>query len=100
MGTAMVTIDRQTVEGRNRVTYGTIAGSASYATGGETVTLASLGMGALESFDVLPGTATKEMRWNGSKTAPRLLVSVADVQVGAASDQTTATGAFRAVGSG
>jgi len=100
MGTATVTVVKQTVEGRNRVTYGTIAGSASYATGGETIGIPSLGLGAVESLTILPGTATKEMRWDGSKTAPKVLIAVADVQVAATSNQTTATGEFRAVGSG
>ena len=86
------------MEGDRRVVRGTFAGSASYSTGGEAVTLASLGMSGLEQLRVFPKTGTKEVRWDGSKTAPKLIISVADVQVAAASDQTTATGTFEAVG--
>ena len=100
MGTATVTVEKQTTEGRNRVTYGTLAGSASYATNGETLTASALGMGVIEDLIVKPHVAGKALKWSGSKTAPKLIISVADVEVANASNQTTATGSFRAVGTG
>ncbi len=98
MGTTAVTSRDATIEGVRRVVYGNIAGSASYATNGETVSLVSLGLSRLDHLAIDSETPTKQLKWNGSKTAPKMLVDVADIEVANASNQTTATGKFRAVG--
>src|SRR5215831_11864069 len=55
MGACTVTILDNTVWGNKRVVTGTITGSSSYAQGGETFTLAQLGLSALDAMDVRNG---------------------------------------------
>ena len=55
MGACTVTITDNTVWGNKRVVYGTIAGSSSYAQGGETFTLAQLGLNALDDMSIRNG---------------------------------------------
>lgn len=54
MGSVTVTIDEATVFGNRRVTYGTLAPSGSYASGGESYTAGIFRLGTLEKLFVFP----------------------------------------------
>jgi hypothetical protein len=105
MGAATVVITKKIYSSDRSVVMGTITPSTSYATGGETFTLASFGLvNGLDDLDVystggfIPSTGTLA-------TAPKLLVHQQSAATGAltqvpnATNLSTSSFPFRAVGS-
>jgi len=71
------------VPGNRKMVVGVVTLDSSYATGGEAVTLAQLGLSRLDFLSVTAGIGYLPT-WNGSVTAPTILVY----------RQTAATGAL------
>ena len=74
------------VPGNRKMVVGVITLDNSYATGGEPVTLAQLGLSRLDFLNVTAGIGYLPT-WDGSLTSPKILVY----------RQTAATGAFAEV---
>lgn len=74
------------VPGNRKMVSGVITLDSSYATGGEAVTLAQLGLSRLDFLCLTAGIGYLPT-WDGSTTAPKVLVY----------RQTAATGAFAEV---
>jgi len=74
------------VPGNRKMVVGVITLDNSYATGGEAVTLAQLGLSRLDFLNVTAGIGYLPT-WDGSLTSPKILVY----------RQTAATGAFAEV---
>lgn len=70
------------MEGNRRKVRGTITFDASYPTGGEALTLRSIGLDVLEdltfSNEYASATTTYQVKWNKSATAPLLLAFMGD----------------------
>lgn len=64
-------------EGTKRVVRGTITFDSSYPTGGEAVTVASLGLVKLEDL-TLSGDDGYVLRWNRSASSPLILAYMGD----------------------
>lgn len=65
------------VPGSRKEVYGTVTFDSSYPTGGEAVSLADLGLSRLDWLSV-EGTDGHVPAWNGSATAPKIKLFVAD----------------------
>jgi hypothetical protein len=72
--------------GNRRVRTGQITFDSVYPTGGEAVSLATLGLDVLENLDITnidAGSSTSyAAAWNKSKTAPKVLVFIGDYNNG------------------
>lgn len=70
------------MEGNRRKVRGTITFDSSYPTGGEALTLKTIGLDVLEDLTVsneyASATGTYQVKWNKSATAPLLLAFMGD----------------------
>lgn len=98
--------DRQEVVGSQRVIRGTITFDASYPTGGESFTPASVGLTQLNRLNVFP-SGPYVPAWNRSTSAPLVLVYMGDnnnasdgplIQVADTTDLSAVVVPFEAVG--
>ena len=62
-----------------------VAFDSAYPTGGEPVNISELGLSILDELRVASGTLGYMTAWDGSKTAPKILVYQGDNTAGAAS---------------
>jgi hypothetical protein len=91
------------VPGSRKEVYGTITFDSSYATGGEAVTLAQLGVNRLDWLMVNAGAGYLPV-WDGSTTTPKVLLyrqtaaTGALVEVPSTTDVSTVTVRFKALG--
>jgi hypothetical protein len=82
MGNVTVSITGRDRLGTRELLFGTITMSASYATGGDSLALALLGMANLE-FLFLNGDDGYVPQWDRSTTAPKILLYEAAADGGA-----------------
>lgn len=91
------------VPGSRKEVFGVITFDSSYATGGEAVTLAQLGVNRLDWLEVIAGAGYLPV-WDGSSTTPKVLLyrqtaaTGALVEVPSTTDVSTVTVRFRATG--
>ena len=86
---ATVTVTNRKVDGNEVEVRGTIAFDSSYPTGGEAITLGALGLSTLKALYPFP-FAGFVSAWDGSKTAPKVLLYWVDTSTdGAALAQVT-----------
>lgn len=91
------------VPGSRKEVYGVITFDSSYATSGEAVTLAQLGVNRLDWLQVAGG-AGYLATWDGSTSTPKVLLyrqtaaTGALVEVPSTTDVSTVTVRFRAIG--
>lgn len=91
------------VPGSRKEVFGVITFDSSYATGGEAVTLAQLGVNRLDWLQVTAGAGYLPV-WDGSSTTPKVLLyrqtaaTGALVEVPNTTDVSTVTVRFRATG--
>jgi len=96
-----ITKTKTTTFGVDKVVYGYITFDSSYPTGGEAVSLTALGMSQLRHIQVAGANRLRNrlVAWDGSKTAPKLLVSTAlGTEASNTSDQSTCVVDFVAYG--
>ena len=91
------------VPGSRKEVFGVITFDSSYATGGEAVTLAQLGVNRLDWLQVTAGAGYLPV-WDGSASTPKVLLyrqtaaTGALVEVPSTTDVSTVTVRFRATG--
>jgi len=91
------------VPGSRKEVVGVITSDSSYATGGEAVTLAQLGLSRLDYLIVTAGIGYLPT-WDGSLTAPKVLLyrqtaaTSAFIEVPSATDMSATTVRFYAIG--
>lgn len=94
------TVRLSELEGANKVVYGTIAFSGTYATGGETISAAQLGLVSIKdvSLDITSLTTAANLAVFAPTTGKAILVVPAGTQVANGASLTGVTASFRAVG--
>ena len=91
------------VPGNRKIVIGVITFDSSYATGGEAVTLAQLGLQRLDWLELNAGIGYLPT-WDGSTTTPKVLLyrqtaaTGAFVEVPSTTDMSATTVRFRATG--
>jgi len=91
------------VPGSRKEVYGAITFDSSYATGGEAVTLAQLGLDRLDWLQIASGNGYLAT-WDGSTSTPKVLLYRQTAATGAlaevpnSTDASTVVVRFRAVG--
>lgn len=82
MALTYAALSTSTVPGDRKVRVGTLTFDSSYPTGGEAVTIASLGLTTLEAI-IVNASGGYNAVWDRSVTAPKILVYVGDNDAGA-----------------